>query len=99
MASGAVPVTLIVLILPVPFTASTFTIASCVGLFPPKFVPNICNLSPAAYPEVASAAVPELLNPVIPPEPFTPVTVIVKSFVGLCPPNVVPLNIIVLPAT
>ena len=62
MASGAVPVTLIVLILPVPLTASTFTIASLAGLAPPMLLPNIFNLSPAAYPDVASAAVPDELN-------------------------------------
>ena len=81
MASGAVPVTLIVLILPVPLTASIFTIASLTGLEPPMFVPSILNLSPAAYPDVASGAVPELLNPVIPPAPLTPVIVTNKSFV------------------
>ena len=48
MASGAVPVILIVLILPVPFTASTLIIASLVGLAPPKLVPKTFNLSPAA---------------------------------------------------
>ena len=48
MASGAVPVILIVFILPVPFTVSTLTIASCVGLLPPKLVPSIFNLSPTA---------------------------------------------------
>ena len=48
MASGAVPVTLIVLILPVPLTASIFTIASLTGLPPPMFVPSIFNLSPTA---------------------------------------------------
>ena len=48
MAAGAVPVTLIVLILPVPFTASIFTIASLVGLAPPMFDPSILNLSPTA---------------------------------------------------
>lgn len=48
MASGAVPVILIVLILPVPLTASIFTIASLVGLVPPMFDPSIFNLSPTA---------------------------------------------------
>ena len=98
MASGAVPVTLIVLILPVPLTASTFTIASLAGLAPPMLLPNIFNLSPAAYPDVASAAVPDELNDVIAPVPaFIPVTVIVKSFAGDVPPKLLPAIIMVFP--
>ena len=80
-----------------PLTAAIFTIASLAGLVPPKFVPSIFNLSPAAYPDVASGAVPAEVNDVIAPAALTPVTVTVKSLVLVTPPNVVPSNTIVLP--
>ena len=53
---------------------SNVTIASLEALSPPMLLPNIFNLSPAAYPDVASAAVPDELNDVIAPVPaFIPV--------------------------